>query len=192
MVRTGVGAGFILIGILFLIGQYAGDRFDIDVGQYLWPLFILTPGILLFLASFALEPRPGIPLAIIGGMVATTGAILLVQNTFDLFASWAYAWALVAPTSIGLAMLIYGSLRGLENEVRSGRNLAGIGLAIFLLGGLFFELIIGISGFRFGAAWLCWPVLLIGLGIVLLLSNLLPRRDRPSGSIEGWTQADKE
>jgi len=89
-------------------------------------------------------------------------------------------------------MLIYGSLRGLENEVRSGRNLAGIGLAIFLLGGLFFELIIGISGFRFGAAWLCWPVLLIGLGIVLLLSNLLPRRDRPSGSIEGWTQADKE
>jgi len=78
MVRTWVGAGFILIGILFLIGQYAGDRFDIDVGQYLWPLFILTPGILLFLASFALEPRPGIPLAIIGGMVATTGAILLV------------------------------------------------------------------------------------------------------------------
>ncbi len=31
----------------------------------------------------------------------------------------------------------------------------------------------GISGLRFGAARLCWPGLLIGFGIALLLYNLL-------------------
>jgi hypothetical protein len=58
--------------------------------------------------------------------------------------------------------------------------MTGIGLAIFVVAGLFFELGIGISGFRQAASWLCWPVLLIGLGIVLLLSNLFRRRKQPS------------
>lgn len=190
IVSTLLGASLILFGILFLIGRYVGAWFDIDLGHYTWPFFIVTPGLLLFMASFAVERRAGLILAIIGGIVATTGAILLVQNTFDLFASWAYAWALVAPTSIGLAKLIYGGLRGLGDEVKSGLNLTGIGLAIFVIAGLFFELGIGISGFRFGAAWLCWPGLLIGLGIVLLLSNWLPRRNHLSDEKEGETRGD--
>lgn len=188
--RALVGLGLILLGILFLIGRYVGTWFDIDFGHYAWPFFIIIPGFLLFIASFAMQRQTGITLAIFGGTVATTGAILLFQNIFDLYATWAYAWALVAPTSIGLAKLIYGSLRGLGDEVKSGLNMTGIGLAIFVFGALFFELGIGISGFRFGAAWLCWPALLIGLGIVLLLSNLLPRRNRPSDDHEGETQGD--
>jgi len=189
IVRTVVGVSFILLGVLFLIGRYVGTQYDIDVGRYTWPLFIITPGLLLFMASFAFERQAGITLAIFGGMVAMTGAILLFQNTFDLYASWAYAWALVAPTSIGLAKLVYGGLRGLGDQVKSGRNLTGIGLAIFAFGGLFFELGLGISGFRLGAAWLWWPGLLIGLGIVLLLANFLPRRNDPPSNNEGETGA---
>ena len=170
-----VGASFILLGILFLIGRYIGTRFDIDFGHYTWPFFIITPGVFLFIASFAFERQAGMIFAIFGGMVAMTGSILLFQNIFDMFASWAYAWALVAPTSIGLAKLVYGALRGLRDEVKSGLNLTGIGLVIFVFGGFFFELGVGISSFHFGAAWLCWPGLLIGLGIVLLLSNLRRR-----------------
>jgi hypothetical protein len=188
--RALVGAGLILLGILFLIGRYVGTWFDIDFGHYAWPFFIIIPGFLLFIASFAMERRAGITLAIFGGTVTTTGTILLFQNIFDLYATWAYAWALVAPTSIGLAKLVYGSVRDLKDEVKSGLNMAGIGLAIFVFGAFFFELGIGISGFRFGAAWLCWPALLIGLGIVLLLSNLLPRRNRPSDNHESETQGD--
>jgi hypothetical protein len=135
---------------------------------------------LLFMASFVLEPRAGIPVAMFGGMVTTTGGILFVQNVFDLYASWAYAWALIAPTSIGLAKLIYGALRGLGNEVRSGLSMSGVGFAMFVIGGFFFELVIGINGFNFGASWLCWPALLIGLGVILLLTNLLPRRNPQS------------
>jgi hypothetical protein len=51
---------------------------------------------------------------------------------------------------------------------------------MFLMGFFFFELVIGINGFNLGVSWLCWPALLIGLGVVLLLSNLLPRRNYPS------------
>lgn len=173
-----LGASLILLGILFLIGRYVGTLFNFDFGHYTWPFFIIMPGLLLFLASFAFERQAGIPLAIFGGMVSMTGFILLIQNTFDLYASWAYAWALIAPTSVGLAKLTYGVLRGLGDQVKSGLNLTGIGLAIFVIAGAFFELVIGINGFHFEAAWLCWPSLLIVLGVFLLISNLLPRRNR--------------
>jgi hypothetical protein len=173
-----LGASLILLGILFLVGRFVGTLFNFDFGHYTWPFFIITPGLLMFLASFALERRRGLALAMLGGMVSMTGTILLIQNTFDLYASWAYAWALVAPTSIGLAKLVYGALRGLEDQVKSGLNLTAIGLAIFVFGGVFFELVIGISGFHFGGAWLCWPALLIALGVVLLVANLLPRRNQ--------------
>jgi hypothetical protein len=180
LVSIALGVGLILLGVLFLIGRSLGFLFDFDIGHYAWPFFIIVPGLLLFLAAFALERRAGVTLAILGGMAMMTGAILLVQNTFDLYATWAYAWALVAPTSIGLALLLYGSLRGMGEEARRGLNMTGIGLAIFVLAGLFFELGIGLSGFRVAAGSLCWPLLLIGLGVVLLLSNMFWRRRKPT------------
>jgi hypothetical protein len=180
IVTSLLGAGLILLGILFLIGRYVRTVFDFDIGHYAWPFVIIIPGLLLFMASFVFERRAGVTVAIFGSMVTMTGLILLVQNTFDVFASWAYAWALVAPTSFGLAKLAYGALRGMGDEVKSGLWLSGIGLAFFVIGGFFFELVIGINGFHFGLSWLCWPALLIGLGAVLLISNLLPRQNPPS------------
>jgi hypothetical protein len=180
LVSTLLGAILILLGILFLAGRYVSALLDFDLGHYAWPFFIIIPGLLIFMASFAFERRAGIPMAMFGGMVTTAGGILMLQNIFDLYASWAYAWALVAPTSVGLAKLVYGALRGLGDEVKSGLTLSGIGFAMFVIGGFFFEVVIGINGFGFGAAWQCWPGLLIGLGIILLLSNLLPRRNPPS------------
>jgi hypothetical protein len=179
VVTGALGTGLILLGVLFLIGRYVRIAFDFDIGHYAWPFFIIIPGVLLFMAAFVFERRAGVTPAIVGSMITMTGLILLVQNTFDVFASWAYAWALIAPTSIGLAKLVYGTLRGLGDEVRSGLNVAGIGFAIFVIGGFFFEFVIGINGLDFGANWLCWPALLIGLGVILLLSNLLPRRNSP-------------
>jgi hypothetical protein len=174
------GASLILLGILFLMGRLVSTFFHFDIGHFAWPFFIIIPGVLLFLAAFVFEKRTGITLAMFGAMVTTTGGILFVQNVFDLYASWAYAWALIAPMSVGLAKLIYGALRGLGDEVRSGLILSAIGFAMFVIGGFFFELVIGINGFHFGVSWLCWPALLIGLGVVLLLANLLPRRNSPS------------
>ena len=175
-----LGASLILVGALFLVGKFLGTFFHFDFGHFTWPLYIILPGLLLFLTSFAVEQRSGLTLAILGAVVTATGVILLVQNTFDIYASWAYAWALVVPTSIGLAKLVYGGLHRMQDQVKGGLNLAGIGLAIFVLGGIFFELVIGINGLQFSGASLCWPVLLIGLGVVLLLSSLLRSRRTPS------------
>jgi hypothetical protein len=180
LVSTLLGGGLILLGILFLFGRLVGDLFDFDIGHYAWPFFIITPGVLLFVISFAFERKAGVTLAIFGGLLATVGTILLVQNTFDVYATWSYAWALVAPTSIGLSKLVYGTLRGLGDEVKSGLKLTKVGLGIFVGAAFFFELVIGISGFRFGRAWYCWPGLLIGLGILVLFSSFLSRRNKPS------------
>jgi hypothetical protein len=179
LISTLLGGGLILLGVLFLFGRLVGALFDFDIGHYAWPFFVIAPGVLLFMLSFTFERKAGISVAIFGGMLATIGTILLVQNTFDLYATWSYAWALVAPTSIGLAKLVYGALRGLGDEIKIGLYLAGIGLGIFVFAAFFFELVIGISGFRFGEAWYCWPGLLIGLGIVVLFSNFLSRRNQP-------------
>jgi hypothetical protein len=180
IVTSALGAGLILLGILFLISRYVSFAFDFNIGHYAWPFFIIIPGLLLFMASFVFERQAGLTLAIFGGMVTAAGGLLFFQNVFDLYASWAYAWALVAPTSMGVAKLIYGALRGLGDEVKSGLRLSGIGFAIFVIGGFFFELVIGINGFNLGLSWFCWPALLIGLGVILLISNLLPRRNPPS------------
>jgi cell wall-active antibiotic response 4TMS protein YvqF len=174
-----LGAILILLGLMFLAGRYVSVTFKFDVGHYAWPFFIIVQGAFLFLTSFVVERRPGLAAAVLGAMLTTVGCILLVQNIFDIYASWAYAWALVAPTSVGLAKLAHGALRGMREEIRSGLALSGIGLAIFIIGAVFFELVIGINGFHFGAAWLCWPGLLIGVGVILVLSTLLRRQSQP-------------
>ena len=173
-----IGGILVLLGILFLIGQLFGVVFDIDIGQFTWPFFIIIPGVVLFISAFLLDPTAGRGLAIAGSIVTMVGAILLFQNTTGFWASWAYAWALIFPTSIGLGQLVYGALRGQGEMVRPALNMILIGIAIFLVGLFFFEGVIGISGFRLGLSGLCWPVLLIGLGLLVLLLNFLPGRKR--------------
>ena len=180
MVGTLMGAILILLGISFLMVRFIISIFDFDLGHYAWPFFIIIPGVLMFLSAFMLERQAGVTLAMFGGMVATTGGILMIQNIFDLYASWAYAWALIAPTSMGLAKLLYGAVRGLGDEVKSGLAMAGVGAVIFVVAGAFFELIIDINGFGLNVSWLCWPTLLIGGGIITLIVNLIPRRNPPS------------
>jgi len=160
------GSVLILLGIVFVLGQ----MFNFSLGRFLWPMYIIVPGAFLFLLSMTLEGKSGEWLASLGSLVTVVGLLLLYQNTFDHFQSWAYAWALVAPTSIGLGQVIYGSVKERERLVRNGKRLVAIGGAIFMVGGIFFELIIGISGFGLGrVGHLAWPVLLILVGVMLLL-----------------------
>jgi hypothetical protein len=180
VVGTLVGAILILLGIAFLMTRFLISVFDFDLGHYSWPLFVVVPGVLMFLSAFLLERQAGSILAMFGGMVSMTGIVLMVQNLFDLYSTWAYAWVLIAPTSIGLAKMVYGALRGWGEEVRMGLTMTGIGAVIFVVAGAFFELVIGLNGFPVHVSWLCWPSLLIGGGIITLIINLIPRRRPPS------------
>ena len=53
---------------------------------------------------------------------------------------------------------------------KTGRDMVKVGLSIFVVAAIFFELIIGISGFGLGSFG--WPLLLIALGLFLVAHNL--------------------
>jgi hypothetical protein len=167
-----LGAVLIVLGLLFL----AERVLDVDLGQYGWPLFVIVPGVLLFMAAFAAPPREGVGLAIAGGITVMVGVVLTLQNVTDVWATWAYAWALVAPGGVGLGMALYGSLRGLPDVAREGVRTLGVGIVLFVIFGLFFEGVIGLSGDPFLVGSDVLPVALIGLGAVVLVWGLLRGR----------------
>jgi hypothetical protein len=163
------GIALILLGILFLAGQF----FNLDLAGYLWPFYVLVPGALILIYGLSMSESTGDGVVVFGSMITVTGMLLLYQNTTGHWESWAYAWSLVAPTSIGLGQVVFGKFKGRDDIVRVGKRIAGVGLVIFLAGFVFFELIIGISGFGLNR-WL-WPLLLIGLGLALLAGTIWPR-----------------
>ena len=101
--------GVLLVGVggLLLLTRLT----DISLGSDAWPLWLVVPGVACLVASFAMPQRQGLGLAIAGAIVTTVGLILWVQETYDAYATWAYAWALVAPTAPGVGTLLYGALR---------------------------------------------------------------------------------
>jgi hypothetical protein len=179
-----IGGALIMIGILFILGQL----FNFNLGRFVWPFYIIVPGVLLFVYALTLEGTVGEGVAIFGSVVTMTGLLLLYQNTFNHFQSWAYAWALVAPTSIGLGQMIYGSIKDRERMVVTGRRLAVVGGVIFVVGAVFFELIIGISGFGLGGY--AWAIMLIGLGVMILV--LAWRRGGPREGKQEVVEPEEE
>jgi len=164
------GLVLILAGLAFLLVQV----FHVGSGVlgFGWPLFVLLPGLLLFLvvrrgSEFA-EPA-----AILGGILTITGLVLLYQNITGHWASWAYAWALIAPGGVALGEWVYGTLHNKAASRESARSLAGVSLSMFLIAGLFFELVLNISGFTRGLGGLGLPIVLIVLGVLLFARSLL-------------------
>ena len=134
----------VVIGTLFL----AGRVLDITLGAHAWPLWIVVPGLAMLTGSLFIPPRGGVGLAIPGAIVTMVGLVLWVQESYGLYETWAYAWALVAPTGPGLGMLVYGLARGDRELIGDGLRLTLIGLGLFLGFALFFEGAIGLSGER--------------------------------------------
>ncbi len=168
-----LGATLVVLGTLFVLGQ----MLDIDVGGVAWPLFIILPGILLFVVGVVAGDGFGEVVAIVGSIATMTGVLLFVQDTLNYYDSWAYAWALVVPTSIGLGRMLFGWLKGNQRSVQAGKKLAAIGGIIFLVGAIFFELVIGLGGFSIGGSGLA--ILLIGLGAFFILRSFLPGSATP-------------
>jgi hypothetical protein len=174
--RGGVVVGLILIviGGLFLAERQLGFQ----VGRFGWPLFVIVPGIVLLAGSLAAGPREGTGLAIAGGITTMVGVVLAVQNATGLWATWAYAWALVGPGGTGLGLAVYGLVRRQPDVVASGVRSLGVGLALFAIFGIFFEGVIGLSGPPFLRESDFLPIALVGLGVVLLGWGLLRGRAR--------------
>jgi hypothetical protein len=87
-----------------------------------------------------------------------------------------------------MGMLIHGVWSERPALVQNGRRVAGIGITMFLIGGVFFELVIGIGRDGHGISGIVWPALLIGSGLILLLRRVHPA----PGSEPGLPQARAE
>ena len=106
------------------------------------------------------------------------GIVLSVQAATGLWATWAYAWALVAPGGVGLAFIVYGLITRQPDLARNGVPILLTGLGLFVAFGLFFEGLLHLSG---DALPLAEPVLatgLIVLGAAILVLGAMGRRGR--------------
>lgn len=159
------GIILVVLGILFLTAQFL----RIDLWSLAWPFFVIIPGLMFFAGMIASGKGKAGGLAIPGSIVTTVGLILLYDNTFNAWATWSYAWALVFPTSIGLGLLIKGLWEEREPDVRQGRQMVLVGLIIFVAAAVFFEVIIGIGAG--GLSSYFWSLALIALGVYLLVKR---------------------
>lgn len=171
-----IGAVLVLIGLVL----FAAQLLDFQLSEIGWPFFIILAGIGILLFGLFVGGESGI---VISGTITTTvGLVLLFQDTTGRWESWAYAWALVGPAASGLGVAMSGMRTGNGNDVRNGTwGLLG-GLAFFVIGFLFFEGVIGISGQRLALPEWLLPVAVIAIGLVVLGRGLLERtpRDTPS------------
>ncbi|MFH1475208.1 MAG: hypothetical protein ABIG85_05040 [Chloroflexota bacterium] len=174
-VRTSSPRGGLIIGlVLILLG---GAALLVQVGGLSigWPTWILVPGIGLVLGAVAVGGPGGSGMAAVGGIVTMVGVVLAVQDSFGLYQTWAYAWALVAPGGVGAGLTVYGILARRGEDLRGGLGVLAVGVVLFLVGFLFFEGLIGLSGRRFGnLAEVGVPLVLVGIGVIVLLGAFIP------------------
>lgn len=158
-----IGVALVGLGALFLMGQI----FDFNFWDLFWPFCVIIPGVMFFV-GMVIGGKPAGPLAIPGSIVTTVGLLLLYQNIFEHWESWAYAWALIFPTSIGVGLVINGVWSGIPSLTQRGTRWASFGVILFLAAGAFFELVVNISGGNLIGNFV-WPGLLILVGAYLLM-----------------------
>lgn len=169
-----IGAILVVVGAILLAGQLLNIGVD-DLG---WPMIIVGIGVAILLIGLVVAKQSGM---VVGGTVVTTvGLVLLYQNETGRWESWAYAWALVGPAASGLGLALWGIRSGDARDIRNGMWGFLGGLAIFAVGFLFFEGVIGISGEPFPIADWVLPVVVIGIGLVILARGLLQREEPES------------
>ncbi len=171
MSTVAIGLVLVLVGAALFAAQMLGIGLE-DIG---WPFLVIAAGVAILVIGLVVMNEQGM---VIGGTVVTTvGLVLLFQDRTGRWESWAYAWALVGPAATGLGLALWGVRMGNAGDVRNGMwGLLG-GLAIFAIGFLFFEGVIGIGGDRLALPEWLLPVVVIGIGVVVLGRGVLERRD---------------
>jgi hypothetical protein len=166
-----IGAILVIVGLLLLVAQLA----DIGFANIGWPLYIIVAGVVILLVGLLVMTESGVVVA--GTIVTSVGLLLLYQDSTGHWESWAYAWALIGPAASGLGLVIWGMRTANARDIRNGTwGLLG-GLAIFAVGFLFFEQIIGISGRSLPVPDWTLPAVVIGIGVIVLMRGVMQRGD---------------
>jgi hypothetical protein len=165
-----LGIVLVVLGLFFLVIRIL----EVDLSRYGWPLYVIIPGLTLLAVGYA---SLGSGALIPGGIVTTAGLVLAYQSATEDWASWAYAWALVAPGGVGLGLFLQGLRNRDAGLIKQGRNLMFVAALIFMIGFVIFETIFNISNYDYGLfGKAALPGLLIVIGIILLARSLQRRR----------------
>lgn len=162
--RPVMALGLIAVGVMVLIGQLTG--FGGMIGS-LWPMFVILPGLAFLYFAYTGDKNVA-GLAVPGTVITGTGLILFYQNVTGHWESWAYIWTLY-PLFVGLALNFMSQRTGDDGTQKASRILMRIGAIGFIIGVIFFELIIFDNGGIFGN--LSLPIVLIAIGGFMLLGN---------------------
>jgi hypothetical protein len=173
-VTLSIGVVLVLIGVGFLVLRQAG----IDLADAGWPLFVIVPGVVLFVLAIVVGGRAGSGFAVAGGIVTVTGLVLAFQNATGLWATWAYAWTLVAPGGVGAGLLLYGALTRQRDLLLAGGWALLTGFGLFIAFAFFFESVIGLSRGAIPGMDTLLAAGVVILGLVILAFGLAGGRRR--------------
>lgn len=161
-----LGFGLILVGAWMLLVNLIPDVKTL-LGPWLtWPLSMVLIGGGLFLFGVIVEDYG---LAVPASIIAALGGIFYWQEQTDSYASWSFAWTLII-AAIGVGVTLKGLLKGQRDEIISGLNTILVGAILFAI----FGTLLG----NLNLLGPYWPLLLIGLGFILLLQAVWPRPKR--------------
>jgi hypothetical protein len=159
------GLVLILLGFLFLSYQLVPGLWSWLNIELSWPLIVVGVGALFLLIGLLVgAPGMAVPATIIGGI----GGLLYWQNATGNWESWAYAWTLI-PGFVGVGVILATLLGGgrLSEGLSGGGTLVLTSLVLFAIFGSF------LGGLDLFGPY--WPVLLIGLGLLILLRSITRR-----------------
>ena len=177
-----LGLLLILAGGAFLVSSLTG--FDLE--SFGWPVWIIGPGALLLILGLLIRNEGGLGAAIPGGLLLSTGLLLAFQDATGTYETWSYSWALVAPGSVGVSLLLFGLTHRRLDLIDSGLRTAAVGLGLFIGFGLFFENIVGMGeGAHTTAMRDAMPFLAVAMGVVIVLINLLPHGHGHDAATDG-------
>jgi hypothetical protein len=170
--KTLLGGVLLLLGIVIL-----GQAFHLDLRRVGWSAVVILLGAGLLGLGLALDGRPGAVLATVGGVVTMVMLVVLSQNATNRVDTWAYAGTLGVLVGGGAGQWLLGVVRGHRDLAARGRRLILAGLAAFLVFAIFFEVIVGISGRRYGpTSRYILSALLILAGLAILGRRLRAAR----------------
>ena len=141
------------------------NLFGLELIEFLWPGFIVTPGLLLMwpAANATAEKQSRLSfLAVPGAMMVMLGGLLFAMNLTDHFEAMAYSWTLLVAAAAAGLMYIRRFQPNHRIHERGPKLVRTMGM-LFLGLATFFELVV------FGTYNPLLPLALIGIGIYMLV-----------------------
>ena len=183
---TVLGICLLVLGVAFLVMEVADVRLTGRFWGFIWPFFVIGPGVLLLFGGTKQGGTTAEASSIVGGIITMTGLALFYANTTGHWESMAYAWTMMAPGGVAVGQIVDGILNNKPETKSTGQKLMKISLIMLAVGAVFFEIVLDISGFfrSSGLKSIALPGILIGLGLLLLMNSLRGPKETPPVVVE--------